>query len=103
MTDAARIAALEAALADVQSRLDPQRLAQSMEFVWQPRGGEPRIIDASGTTLDYTPAIQFLNATTELDVPSQRVVVTPTGGSGGHVITDGDTLLPLPTEPNLLI
>lgn len=83
MTDRERIAALEAALADLRARLDPQRLKQSMEFAWEPRGGEPRIVDSDGRTLDYAPAIQFLNATAELDVPAQRVVVTPTGGAGG--------------------
>lgn len=90
MTDAARIAALEAALADVQARLDPQRLAQSMEFVWQPRGGEPRIIDENGVTLDYVPAIQFLGATTELDVPAQRAVVTTAGGGAANYTFSDD-------------
>ncbi len=103
MTDADRIAALEAALADVLKRLDPQTLKQALERTWDPRGGEPRVVDEDGLTLDYAPSIQFLNATTELDVPAQRVVVTPTGGSGGHIITDGDTFLPMPTQPNLLI
>ncbi len=82
-SDTARIEALEAALADVRKRLDPQTLAQALERTWSPRGGEPRIVDEDGRTLDYTPFIQFLNATTELDVPAQRVVVTPTGGGGG--------------------
>lgn len=97
MTDTARIAALEAALEDVRARLDPQRLAQSMEFVWQPRGGEPRIINSSGSMLDYTPAIQFLNATAELDVPAQRVVVTPTGG-GAAAYTFSDDTSPTATQ-----
>ncbi len=80
MTDAERIAALEVALAELRKQLDPQTLAQALERTWSPRGGEPRIVDSSGRTLDYTPSIQFLNATTTLDVPAQRVVVTPTGG-----------------------
>ncbi len=80
MTDAERIAALEEALAEVFKRLDPQNLKQSLERAWDPRGGEPRIVDENGLTLDYVPAIQFLNATTTLDVPEQRVVVTPTAG-----------------------
>ncbi len=80
MTDAQRIDALEAALADVLKRLDPQTLAQALERTWSPRGGEPRIVDSSGRTLDYAPAVQFLNATTALDAPNQRVVVTASGG-----------------------
>ncbi len=97
MTDAQRIDALEAALADVLKRLDPQTLAQALERTWSPRGGEPRIVDSSGRTLDYTPAIQFLNATTELDVPAQRVVVTPTGG-GAAAYTFSDDATPTATQ-----
>lgn len=81
MSDAARIAALEAALEDVLKRLDPQTLRQALERTYDPRGGEPRIIDENGVTLDYAPAIQFLGSTTELNVPAQRVVVTPASGT----------------------
>lgn len=82
MTDAERIAALEAALEDVRAQLNPQTLRQALERTFDPRGGEPRVIDSAGNTLDYVPAIQFVGATAELDVPAQRVVVTAASNPG---------------------
>lgn len=72
-----RLAALEALLAD------PQTMRNRLERTFDPRGGEPRVVDAAGRTLPYEPAIQFLNATATVDPRKQRIIVTPTGGGGG--------------------
>ena len=78
MTDRERIAQLEAAIAELRDALDPQRLKDSMERAWDPRGGEPRLVDSAGRTLDYVPAIQFTGATTSINTAKQRAVVAIT-------------------------
>lgn len=77
---------LESLAADIerlQRALDPQTIRNALERTYDPKGGEPRIIDENGRTLDYTPNIQLLGGTTTLDAPNQRIIYTATGGGGG--------------------
>lgn len=60
---------------DLERLLNPQTLRNRLERTYDPRGGEPRIIDENGRTLDYAPAIQFPGSVTTLDAPNQRVLV----------------------------
>lgn len=86
-----RVAKLEALFADQQGAAERAETA-----VWEPRGGEPRIIDADGKTLPYVPNLQFLGGVT-LDTKNQRAVVpAPAGGGGGSSLinarsTNSDT------------
>lgn len=75
---AAELAELRAELAELRARLDPQRIRNDQERTWDPRGGEPRLVDSTGRTLDYAPAIQFTGATTTLDAGKQRAIVAIT-------------------------
>lgn len=90
MTDAERIAQLEAAVLDLAARLDPQTLRDALERTWDPRGGEPRIVDSAGRTLDYVPSLQLMGGSTTVDTLTQRAVFTPDGGGGG-AFPDGGT------------
>lgn len=79
----ARVAELEAGLEAVRAALKPQTLRQSLEYTFDPRGGEPRFVDENGVTLDYAGAVQILGAATTLDVAQQRVIVSTAAGGGG--------------------
>lgn len=79
----ARIMALEAGLKVAQAQLKPQTMRQRLERTIDPRGGEPRIMDAAGFTLDYAPTIQFTgDATVALNAPERRIEVGVDGGGG---------------------
>lgn len=90
----ARLAALEARLSAAERQLQPQTMRQRLERTVDPRGGEPRIIDEDGRTLDYAPAIQFAGQlTAELDAAAQRIVVTgntPTPGEFSTLVWADD-------------
>lgn len=78
---AARLRAVEESLADVQALRERMELGS-----WDPRGGEPRVLDAAGKTLPYVPSIQFLGGVT-LDTKKQRAVVAaPAGGGGSSLV-----------------
>lgn len=72
-----RLAALEALL------LDPQTMRNRLERTFDPRGGEPRVVDSTGRTMPYEPAWQFLNCAVTVDPRKQRIIITPAGGGGG--------------------
>ena len=76
---------------ELESKLQPQTLRNALERTYDPRGGEPRIIDENGRTLDYTPALQFLGGTTTLDAPNQRIIYTASGGGGSVALRFSDT------------
>lgn len=71
----ARVATLNEGLGRAQAALQPQTLRQSLEYTFDPRGGEPRFVDENGVTLAYAPAVQVVGAVTTVDVAKQRVVV----------------------------
>ncbi len=73
-----RIAALEAAMR-------PQRLAETVSRAWDPKGQEPRIVDADGVTLDYEPAVQLMGGTSTIDPVTQRVIYTPTAANAADL------------------
>lgn len=82
----------------LEKAVQPQTMAQSLERTWAPRGGEPRIIDSAGKTLDYVPAVQLKGGTSILDVAKQRVVYTPASQPASKIFsqdasTSDDTAL----------
>lgn len=77
--------ALEARVAALEAAMHPQRLAETVSRAWDPKGQEPRIIDANGVTLDYEPAVQLMGGTSTIDPVAQRVVYTPGAGSSAGV------------------
>ena len=83
-------------LADLESVLqDPQHLRNLLERTFDPRGGEPRIVDATGHTLPFQGAIQLMGGTSTIDPATQRVIYTPAGGGAagmqGNFSDDGAT------------
>jgi hypothetical protein len=69
----------------------PSALKQRLEFGWDPRGGEPRIIDEDGHTLDYQGAIQLMGGTATIDPQEHRVIYTPTAaGSASYEFSPDD-------------
>lgn len=74
--------ALEERVAALEAAMHPQRLAETVSRAWDPKGQEPRIIDADGVTLAYEPAVQLMGGTSTIDPVTQRVIYTPTGGGG---------------------
>lgn len=68
---------LEAKVAALEERLRPQRLEAALDRSWKSDGDTPRIIDATGHTLPYEPAIQLMGGTATVDPRTQRVIYTP--------------------------
>jgi hypothetical protein len=82
-----RLAALEAQAAELKAGLDPQRIRDSLEYTWNPRGtaDEVRAQDAAGLLLPIRKRIQFLGGATD-DPANARTVVAAGGGSGSPLV-----------------
>lgn len=91
MTTAQRLAALEAEVAELRELADPQVMRLRLERTMDPRGGEPRVVDQNGRTLDYQGAIQFPGTVATVDPVKQRVIVTVTPPELKGVFSDDNT------------
>lgn len=92
---AARLAAVEGRLNDVQG------LRQSMEHTWDPRGGEPRIVDGAGNTLPYVPALEFAGATVTLSNAKQRAIISVPAGVNGATVGETVSVMSFDTTTNV--
>lgn len=82
--DRVRIAALEAAVAELRAQQDPQAQRDAAEFTWDPRGlaDELLVQDSTGAPLTRRKTIQFTGVVTD-DPAGRRTVVDVSGGGGG--------------------
>lgn len=82
--DRARIAALEAAVAELRAQQDPQAQRDAGEYTWDPRGlaDELLVQDSTGAPLTRRKTLQFTGVVTD-DPAGRRTVVDVSGGGGG--------------------